>query len=896
MPNFNDAEWQPETVARYAAAAALRARAPGPDTWTVYRNDQRDKAPDGPDAQSEPGAWEPPDADEQPADAEQAQQPEPEAASAQTASAGTDRQRRERFVRTSAIKAAVKGRETEVLHALGIMWHNGGPTHVLCPFHDDHDPSWRWDDAKGCCFCTCDISGKDIFTIVERRKGIDFDEAKLWIAEQLGLSDLIVDPNADRGVTVQELADVKKLPAEFLRAKGCRDLPKSGKYHNRAAMVIPYANRQGRRLWARIRVKLSGKNKDRWRKGDVDKHGPVPLYGADSAQFLPQTGYVVLVEGETDSLTCWYNGVPALGLPGAGTWNEDVHSPLLEGVAVIFVVIERDTGGESVLRWLAQSSIRDRVRLLYMPEGVKDPSELWCRNPDKAAFTADLRACMDAAEQWREEEHAPPRSGPAQGAARSRDRDDPAPSLVTLEIGSDVEIAKCVAAALAAKFGKIVYDDGGFYRYTGTHWAQIDEITHRLVIHAYDGARYWTPADTECVVQLSKSRINSVINEQRVISARPGMFADIKPGINCASGFITFDNEGNPTQVPHHRDHGQRHILPGHWEPGAVKELPEKSLLHRLLYGVFKGDTDEKLKRRLLSQIAGCAALGYSTRLGRPKCVIFWGQYAENGKSQWLDVYRGLLPASAIASIPATKLGDQSYLVGLAGKLLNATDELRGTGAITSETFKACVTGEIVAARDLYHSAIEFRPRALQLHATNVLPNFEGGFDRGVLRRLLVLVFNRVIPPEERIVDLGKRIAAEEPDLLLAFAVWGASDLIRSGNFIIPPSSQDALTKWSGAADPVLAWARDCIEPDTVPLPGTKVFGFKSGYVHGLFRQWALAAGYRPEMIPAVNGFVQRLQAAVPSVQTRHTRGGNVLVGLKIIATDYDSTAASTEA
>jgi len=91
-----------------------------------------------------------------------------------------------------------------------------------------------------------------------------------------------------------------------------------------------------------------------------------------------------------------------------------------------------------------------------------------------------------------------------------------------------------------------------------------------------------------------------------------------------------------------------------------------------------------------LSQIAGCAALGYATQLIRPKCVIFFGPYAENGKSQVIDAFRGLLPASAIASVPATKLGDQSFLVRLAGKLLNATDELKGTGAITSETFKAC--------------------------------------------------------------------------------------------------------------------------------------------------------------------------------------------------------------
>jgi phage/plasmid-associated DNA primase len=162
------------------------------------------------------------------------------------------------------------------------------------------------------------------------------------------------------------------------------------------------------------------------------------------------------------------------------------------------------------------------------------------------------------------------------------------------------------------------------------------------------------------------------------------------------------------------------------------------------------------------------------------------------------------------------------------------------------------------------------------------LPNFEGGFDRGVLRRLLLLVFNRIIPEKERIHDLGKRIAAEEPDLLLAFAVGGASGLIKAGNFIVPPSSQKALEKWSGSADPVIAWVSTCVEADPLP-PGQKIVGHKSSAVHAKFKDWAVAEGYRADAIPAINGFVQRLQAAFPGIRSRHTNAGNYLVGFRIV-------------
>ena len=72
--------------------------------------------------------------------------------------------------------------------------------------------------------------------------------------------------------------------------------------------------------------------------------------------------------------------------------------------------------------------------------------------------------------------------------------------------------------------------------------------------------------------------------------------------------------------------------------------------------------------------------------------MILEGKTAENGKSQVLDLFRGLLPPEAVTSIPAAKMGDERFLVRLVGKHLNASDELSGADAIASEVFKAVVT------------------------------------------------------------------------------------------------------------------------------------------------------------------------------------------------------------
>ena len=114
--------------------------------------------------------------------------------------------------------------------------------------------------------------------------------------------------------------------------------------------------------------------------------------------------------------------------------------------------------------------------------------------------------------------------------------------------------------------------------------------------------------------------------------------------------------------------------------------------------------------------------------------------------------------------------------------------------------------------------------------------------DRGVQRRLLVVPFKRTIPMGERIESIGRRIAKEESDSLLAWAVDGASRLIRQHNFSIPVSCKEALTDWIFGADPVLAWISECVDvrPIDNHLPAVAT---RAAYKH--FHSWALEEGYR---------------------------------------------------
>lgn len=444
----------------------------------------------------------------------------------------------------------------------------------------------------------------------------------------------------------------------------------------------------------------------------------------------------------------------------------------------------------------------------------------------------------------------------------------------SLSIGSDIEIMRRVKEDLERDYGEIAFTEGSFWHYAETEWAKIDDSDLRLTIHAYDGARFQTACGKPSRVKLNKSRIDSIAHELGILLLRSDFFFNPPVGINCASGFISFMSGSIPTLEPHHPDYRCRHTLPGRWHPGDSERPPPDSLLARLLSGAFLGDEDADQKTMVLAEAAGAAALGYATRIAKPKAIILKGERAENGKSQILDLLRGLLPSNATSAITAAKVGNDRFIVGLIGKLLNACDELSSANAIASDVFKSVITGEPVSGRDVYRSAVEFRPIAQHVFATNSMPAFLGGIDRGVQRRLMVVTFNRVIPEVERIEAIGRRIAAEEPDYLLAWSVAGASRVIRQRSFTNPGSSKQALNDWLYGADPVLAWL-NAGELAKLLSPTRDI---RTSRAHESFRQWAADEGFNERTLPAINGFTQRINANTTEVEYKRRKDGGYFV------------------
>jgi len=171
------------------------------------------------------------------------------------------------------------------------------------------------------------------------------------------------------GLSLEAFAKAKALETELLRQ--CHVV--EGQYRGKPAVLFRYRDTEGDLQAVRYRVALTG-DKFAWQRGAKPKN---LAYGE---WWLPQwrekgRREIVLVEGESDALTLWQVGVPAIGIAGANSLSE-YHVELLAGFQVA-VWQEPDSGGISFAR--KASELFQNARVIQAPHGFKDASELWLR-------------------------------------------------------------------------------------------------------------------------------------------------------------------------------------------------------------------------------------------------------------------------------------------------------------------------------------------------------------------------------------------------------------------------------------------------------------------------------------------------------------------------------------
>lgn len=264
----------------------------------------------------------------------------------------------------------------------------------LCPFHQDTNNSFSADLKTGKWHCFSEDEGGNFVSFWAKLHGISTGDAYKAILEKYHVAqdkpktkkEATGEPASYAPYTIEQYSFEKRLPVDFLKDT-CHLSTKRERNGGTPYLDIPYLNEAGIEATSRRRFG----NKDfRWKYGS---RGKIGLYGEWRIEEIRKAGYVVLVEGESDTHSLWYMGIPAIGVPGASMFKPH-HAAILGGLKV-YLHKEPDKGGETfipkVCKGLRDGGFIGEVfswSCHYIDDLCKDPSDLYIKHGQTEA--ADL--------------------------------------------------------------------------------------------------------------------------------------------------------------------------------------------------------------------------------------------------------------------------------------------------------------------------------------------------------------------------------------------------------------------------------------------------------------------------------------------------------------------------
>jgi len=227
------------------------------------------------------------------------------------------------------------------------------------------------------------------------------------------------------------------------------------------------------------------------------------------------------------------------------------------------------------------------------------------------------------------------------------------------------------------------------------------------------------------------------------------------------------------------------------------------------------------------------------------KCFILYGTGA-NGKSVFLELLRMLVTDERCHAATISELTTQGFqLSGLIGKRVNAVDEDESMDGKTS-TLKRIVSGNPITTRRLYGETFTFRPQTKFYFGSNDLPRMDG-FGDAVMRRFLLVPFERKISREEKILRLAWRIERNGELPAIVFRALEALKNLKERNyeFTETEQSREAMAEFEASSSSVSDYLRNSWKHDS----DGKVSCME---IYRLYAQWAKDTGHRAK---ASNGF-----------------------------------------
>jgi putative DNA primase/helicase len=338
---------------------------------------------------------------------------------------------------------------------------------------------------------------------------------------------------------------------------------------------------------------------------------------------------------------------------------------------------------------------------------------------------------------------------------------------------------------------------------------------------------------------------------------------DPPPVINCTNGELWIAQDGIVGLRPHRPESYLRHCLDVAYDADAQCPKYDRAVLE-----IFDQAANPKAMVRHWNELMGYIV---QPRRNIPIIVGLLGG-GDNGKTVLIRTVIHLLGNSLVHSYRVDDLDKNRFAMGsLFGKLLFVDDDVRAGARLPDGTLKTISEAKEVTGELKYQPSFNFVVRTVPVLLCNNIPSL-ADLSHGMLRRLMVIPFDRRFTDEDRDPDLFERIWAQELPGVLNRALAGYKRLLERGTKFKRPSSVKSATKrWLQQANPLPSF----IETHCIKKANARCLVKNFYHAYG---QWTREVGYT---------LTQTQQAMTRNLEhlgfaTKKSNHGVVVIGLTL--------------
>jgi putative DNA primase/helicase len=412
----------------------------------------------------------------------------------------------------------------------------------------------------------------------------------------------------------------------------------------------------------------------------------------------------------------------------------------------------------------------------------------------------------------------------------------------------------------------------GWLTYDGTRWVEDQAgAATRAVLRTLRDALAASLSDKELREDVRKCEsatgVAGVLNIAAALHPLAATVADLDADpflLNCANGTLDIrtrelrdhdpaDRLTKVTVGAYHPDADQ-----GAWRAFLEQVLPdadERDYLQRVIGQSVYG----QVREHLFPVLIGTGANGKGTAYGAMTHAL--GDYAQVINPDLLMVReRG-------------GIGGPEMMTLLGARLVIGSETEEGR-KLDEATMKRLTGGDELTARRLYSPPVSWRPSHQLVYVTNALPKVKGN-DPAVWRRIRVVPFDVVVPPEDRDPKLPETLALHA-DAVLAWIIAGHYDYEDNGGMREPASVVRATDGYRAESDAVAQFIAD--ECETGPH-----YHARARDLFARWQSWASRNGAETLTEKAFAAELERL-----GHEARRTKAGMVRVGLRPLSSQAE--------